>query len=134
MELQMIRTYHPLGTNGILLYNGKKVCSTIELPWKNNQSRISCIPEGRYALQKRYTLRFGWHLLLLNVPGREWILIHAANDALKEIKGCIAPVSQLTAPGKGIMSRVALKKLMAIVIPGLQNGQQFFLTIKSVKE
>lgn len=130
MELQLIRTYHPQGTNGELLLNGKRVCFTIELPWKQNRSRISCIPEGRYELRKRYTPRFGMHLLLLDVPGRDWILIHAANDALKEIKGCIAPVSQLTGHGKGILSRIALQKLMTIVLPVLNDRKPLYLTIK----
>jgi hypothetical protein len=130
MELHLIRTYHPLGTNGQLLLNGVRVCFTIELPWKNNQRRISCIPEGRYTLRKRYTTRFGWHLLVENVQHRDWILIHAANDAIKEIKGCIAPVSQITGFGKGILSRIALKKLMSLVSPVLDSQKPLYLIIK----
>src|SRR5580693_8968818 len=113
MELKLIRTYFPQGTNGELLLNGDRICSTIELPWKNNQPRVSCIPEGRYELKKRYTPRFGSHFILVNVPGRILILVHAANDALKEIKGCIASVSVLTGEGKGIRARLALARLVA---------------------
>jgi len=131
MELELIRTYHSPGTNGTLLLKGKRVCFTIELPWKNNQSRISCIPEGRYELKKRYSPRFGWHLLLVNVPGRQCILIHAANDAAKELKGCIAPVSGLSAPGKGILSSLALQKIIALVSPVLDHNKPLFLIIKS---
>src|SRR5258705_13635994 len=111
MELKIIRTYFPNGANGELLLNGERVCSTIELPWKNNQPRISCIPEGRYELRDRYTHRFGKHFIVLNVPERSYILVHAANDALKEIKGCIAAVTTLTGEGRGILSRQALAKL-----------------------
>jgi hypothetical protein len=131
MELELIRTYYPNGTNGEFLFNGSRVCSSIELAWKNNQHRISCIPEGRYELRKRYTAERGWHLILANVPGRELILIHAANDANKELQGCIAPVSILTAEGKGLESRIALKKINAIVFPELDQMKQVFLTIKS---
>ncbi|MBK8610378.1 MAG: hypothetical protein IPL84_10675 [Chitinophagaceae bacterium] len=131
MELELIRTYYPNGTNGEFLFNGSRVCSSIELAWKNNQHRISCIPEGRYELRKRYTAERGWHLFLANVPGRELILIHAANDANKELQGCIAPVSILTAEGKGLESRIALKKINAIVFPELDQMKQVFLTIKS---
>jgi Family of unknown function (DUF5675) len=134
MVLLLQRTYQKDGTNGELTINGKRVCSTIELPWKQNRSRISCIPEGRYELRKRYTTRFGWHLLVVNVPGRDWILIHAANDALKEIKGCIAPVSQLTGSGKGILSRIALQKLMSIVTPVLDKQQPLCLIIKEKQQ
>jgi hypothetical protein len=41
--------------------------------------------------------------------------LHAANDALKEIKGCIAPVSFLTGEGKGMKSREALAKVVGVV-------------------
>jgi hypothetical protein len=42
-------------------------------------------------------------LQILNVPGRKYILIHPANEVLRELKGCIAPV-RLTGAGKGICS------------------------------
>ena len=131
MKLELIRTYNPDGVNGELLIDGVKVCNTIELPWKENQSRVSCIPEGRYQLTKRYSLRFGWHLLVNNVVNRDYILIHAYNDALKESKGCIAPVSVCTAEGKGSNSRLSLKKLLAVTYPELEKGNKIFITIKT---
>lgn len=131
MKLELIRTYHTGGVNGKLLIDGTKVCNTIELPWKENQSRISCIPEGVYQLTKRYSLRFGWHLLVNNVVNRSYILIHAYNDAVKESKGCIAPVSVLTGEGKGIRSRVALQLLLSIVYPELEKGNKIFIIIKT---
>jgi hypothetical protein len=131
MKLELIRTYYPNGTNGVLLLNGEKVCSTIELPWKENRSQVSCIPAGKYELQKRYTQRFGKHFILLHVPNRSYILLHAANDAMKEIKGCIAPVSFLTGEGKGTQSRLALGKLVSLIYPELEKGKPVFLTIKS---
>ncbi|MBK8521261.1 MAG: hypothetical protein IPL54_10415 [Chitinophagaceae bacterium] len=142
MKLELIRTYFPNGTNGTIFLNGKILCYSIELPWHNNLSRISCIPEGTYELRKRYSPKYKWHLLLNNVPNRQLILIHVANDAKKELKGCIAPVSLLTAEGKGLESRIALKKINAIVFPELDQNKSrtppstsgtitSFLTIKS---
>ena len=131
MELELIRTYFPNGSNGELYLEGKRICFTIELPWFNNKPRISCIPEGRYELKKRCSNKFGQHLQLQNVIGRDLILIHPANDALKELKGCIAPVSILSAEGKGLRSRIALDKVKAIVFPALQKSKQVFITIKS---
>ncbi len=131
MKLELIRTYFPDGTNGTIFLNGKILCYSIELPWHNNLSRISCVPEGTYELRKRYSTKYKWHLMLVNVPGRQLILVHAANDAIKELKGCIAPVSFLTAEGKGIESSIALKKINAIVFPELNQKKQVFLTIKS---
>ncbi len=131
MELELIRTYFPNGTNGELLQNNKRVCSTIELPWFANKQKVSCIPEGRYELTKRYSLKFGHHLLLKEVKGRELILIHPANDAVKELKGCIAPVSVCTGEGKGTNSRLALKKLLALVYVAMERKENVFLTVKT---
>ena len=131
MELELIRTYHSRATNGILLLSAKRVCYTIELPWKNNQCLVSCIPEGRYEIRKRYSPRFGWHLLIVNIPARNGILFHPANDAVKELKGCIAPVTTLSAPGKGALSALAMQKIMALVSPVLDHRKPLFLTIKS---
>lgn len=131
MKLELIRTYFPDGTNGALFLNGIMVCSTIELPYKNNQPRISCIPEGTYELVKRYSPKFKAHFMLSNVPGREYILIHPANNALLELKGCIAPVSFLTGHGKGVDSVKALRLLLQQLYPLLNNGQKLFITIKS---
>jgi hypothetical protein len=131
MELELIRTYFPNGTNGEIFFNHKRVCSSIELPWLENKKRISCIPEGRYELTKRYSQRFGWHLLVNNVVNRDYILIHAYNDAMKESKGCIAPVSVCTGEGRGNNARLSLKKLLAITYPELEKGNKVFITIKS---
>jgi len=128
MELELIRTYDPDGTNGELKL---VVCNTIELPWLQNQRSISCIPEGRYELKKRFTKKHNHHLLVLNVKGRDRILIHPANDAKKELKGCIAPVTSHTGPGKGSQSRLANEKLKVLVLEALERNKRVFITIKS---
>lgn len=122
MKLELRRKYHPHGTNGEFFFNNEKICNAIELPWKNNQRRISCIPEGIYRLRKRFSPKFKWHLEVMNVKNRNLILIHPANDALKELNGCIAPVSEITGEGKGIRSRIAFERLNEIVFPYLEKG------------
>lgn len=128
MELELFRSYHPEGTNGELKL---MVCNTIELPWLQNQRSVSCIPEGRYELKMRTTAKRGQHLLVLNVKGRDGILIHPANDAMKELHGCIAPVTTHTGPGKGGQSRLANEKLKALVLEALARKEKVFITIKS---
>jgi len=129
MELILHRTYHAKGTNGTLYLNGKKICHTIELPWLNNEPRVSCIPEGTYALLKRETTERGDHLLVADVPGRSLILIHAANNALKELMGCIAPVTLLTGAGLGDQSKAALLSLEVLVFEALDRNEDVTLTI-----
>ena len=133
MVLVLNRTYFPEGTQGILEWNGTLVCYTIELPWLNNQKRISCVPEGEYVLQKRFGPKFKWHLHLRNVPGRDLILIHPANDAKTELLGCIAPVTHHTGIGKGNFSRKALKKLKALVYAALDRNEEVKISIQSKK-
>jgi len=133
MELVLSRTYHAQGTNGQLLLRSERLCYTIELPWLNNQPQVSCIPEGRYELEKRYSTKFGVHLQVMNVPGRELILIHPANDALQELKGCIAPVLVLTGDGRGERSCAALSILKERVFPALLHFDTIFLNIQSKK-
>lgn len=130
MELELIRSYEPDGTNGELRCGGKTICFTIELPWLQNQRYISCIPEGRYELRKRFVQKFGAHLLVMDVPKRSWILIHPANDAKAQLKGCIAPVTNLIAPGKGNQSRLANEKLKALVLEAFGMNEKVFITIK----
>lgn len=130
MELVLIRNYYPAGTNGVLSHDELALCHTIELPWKDNQHGISCIPLGKYELKKRYSPKFKWHLIVENVPKRDMILIHPANDAIKELKGCIAPVTTITGEGKGDKSRVVFEKLKAFVFPVLERGEKVFLVVR----
>jgi len=132
MELELFRTYYSNGTNREIICNGARICFAIELPWLNNKPQVSCVPEGRHELVKRYSPKFNNHLQLVNVPGRDYILIHPANDAVKELRGCIAPVSLLTAEGRGLRSRLALGQLITLTYAAFDKQEQVFLTIKSV--
>jgi hypothetical protein len=131
MDLVLTRTYFPEGTNGKLFHDGKFMCYTIELPWKFNQRNVSCIPEGEYFISKRYSHRFKWHLVLLDVPDRTLILVHPANYALRELSGCIAPVLKLSGSGVGFQSRLAFEKLKSLVYQTLDRGEKVKLIINS---
>ena len=131
MNLLLLRTCHGTGVNGVLLLDGVELCKTIELPWLHNAPRISCIPEGTYTLRKRYSPKFRWHFEIADVPGRSAVLIHPANDAARELKGCIAPVLRHTGEGKGSSSRIALERLKERLYPVLEKGGSVQLTIKN---
>ena len=92
MELTLIRSYHPLGTNGVLFNGAQLVCRTIELPWKNNARMISCIPEGKYTVVKmKPTQKSKYEYLhVCNVSGRDSILFHPGNYT-SQILGCLLP-------------------------------------------
>lgn len=131
MVLLLTRTYFPEGTNGKLECEGKLICYTIELPWKNNETKVSCIPEGKYFLKKRFSSKFKWHLELVEVKNRNLILFHPANNAIKELNGCIAPVTKISGAGLGLLSRKAFTKLKTIVYKALDEKQRVLIIIKS---
>ena len=118
------------GTYGTISVNDRSWV-TLELPWRDNQHAISCIPEGRFELEKRFSPKLRAHFLVKDVPERDLILIHPYNDAEKQAKGCIAPVTTITGEGKGDNSRVVFEKLKAFVYPVLERGEKVFLVIRS---
>jgi hypothetical protein len=133
MTLFLTRTYFPDGTNGKLEYEGKFICYTIELPWKQNETKVSCIPEGEYFISKRYSKKFHWHLEVVGVKNRSLILFHPANNAMQELKGCIAPVTKLSGPGLGLMSRKAFTKLKDLVYSTLDRQESVVLIVSSLE-
>jgi hypothetical protein len=64
-------------------------CS-LERGWLDNQSNISCVPEGTYSLRYEHSPRFRKFLWeLYDVPGRSECKFHAANY-WRQLNGCIA--------------------------------------------
>jgi len=110
--LVLKRIYLNKAVHGRLYMGEELLAYTIELPWRQNARRVSCVPEGVYTLRKRYSEKFKWHLVLLEVPERSGILIHPANDAVKELQGCIAPVTSVIGEGRGTGSRAAMRKVL----------------------
>ena len=93
INLLLIRnTFSKKSTIGELFLNGEKICDTLENPWVDNQRNISCIPEGVYPVRLRLpresATRDYLHLLVQEVPNRDWILFHRGNTA-KDTSGCI---------------------------------------------
>lgn len=96
MRLQLERWADtPYGTFGTLTLPDDWTCYTLELPWRDNQPGISCIPAGLYALRVGMYYKGGYPALeLLDVPGRSQIKVHRAN-VQSDLEGCIAPGREL---------------------------------------
>jgi hypothetical protein len=84
------RVYKKFCTLGTATLPSGKTIKTIERPWLNNASNISCYPEGMYLA--KWLPRSGsgkykrvWHIQ--NVPGRSGILWHNGN-LVSHSKGC----------------------------------------------
>lgn len=92
-KIKITRTYTDDATYGQGVATTKKgvfYFKTLELPNKNNQRNISCIPEGVYAWVKHKSPKFGTCIWVKNVPNRSEILIHQGNYT-SQIRGCILP-------------------------------------------
>jgi len=112
-------------THGILFSeDGDRICETLELPWKENQHDISCIPEGSYECKLLYSpihrRKLYW---LQSVPNRIAIEIHIGNT-VDDTKGCILLGTVRLKDSIGA-SRVAFDKFME-----LMDGKDFTLTIE----
>ena len=93
VNLLIIRdTFTEKSTIGRLFINGESFCDTLENPWIDNQRSISCIPKGQYKVRLRLAresaTRDYLHLLVQDVPNRDYILFHRGNTA-KDTSGCI---------------------------------------------
>lgn len=93
INLLLIRdTFSANSTIGELFINGERMCDTLENPFINNERNISCIPEGEYKVRLRLpresATREYLHLLVQDVPNRDWILFHRGNTS-KDTSGCI---------------------------------------------
>lgn len=123
------REYFEKGTNGDLYVNGTLRCHSIELPWLDNHTGKSCIPEGTYKCEKYHSEHLGDVLHVLNVTGRSSILFHAANNALKELLGCIAPVTTLDGEGLGSKSKAQLEPIVLEAYHALAAGEDVTITL-----
>ena len=63
-------------------------CKTLELAWNDNESQISCIPNGEYSVIPYSSPSKGTVYLLENVENRSMIEIHVGNY-YTDILGCI---------------------------------------------
>lgn len=124
------------GTFGTLKV-GKYQFLTGELPWNENKTQISCIPDGEYRCVFTYSNKFKRKCYeVLNVPGRTGIRIHSANvmgdptRGLKtEVDGCIA-LGKIRGEING--QRAILRSRDAVLsLEMFLQAQDFILNIQS---
>lgn len=129
-----------LGTLTLKDENDRQVfeCKTLEMPWKDNEVRESCIPEGSYSVRYRKAEEsgsFGYdHFLIEDVRNRSYILFHAGNY-YTDIAGCILVgryFKDINSDGTKdvVKSRSTLKDMLNKVRTHGENGR-FHLCISS---
>lgn len=104
-------------TYGVLSINGRPLFTTLEDAWRNNEKLVSCIPKGTYKLRRHQSPRFGECFMVLDVPNRSHILIHAGNTHV-DTHGCILLGLMYAVDGQDggiVSSRAAVQKFMQIL-------------------
>ena len=124
------------GTFGRLYVDDNEVFYTMELPWRDNRSNVSCIPKGTYRASYTPSRRFKRHTYeLTNTGKRQGIRIHAATYAGDTSKGFRNHLAGCLALGErlGVMdgqkcllvSKPAIRRFEQIL-----NGKDFTLEIR----
>ena len=72
-------------TFGVFIFEMIPICVSLELPWRDNDRNISCIPEGMYNCSFD-----GDRYLVHHVPHRSAVQIHSGNLP-RDTRGCILP-------------------------------------------
>lgn len=101
------------GTFGLLSTDSVFSCYTAELPWRENHSETSCIPEGEYRCVWGLSSKHGPVFVVLDVPERSHILIHAGNWAGDVSKGLRSSVKGCILLGRAIDQIAGQKALLS---------------------
>ena len=134
-NLLLIRdTFTDKSVMGKLYCNGEFIAHTLELPWKDNQKSVSCIPGGRYncrvRLARESATRDYVHLLIQDVENRSYILFHRGNYP-SDSRGCILTgTHRAQVPDKIFDSKIAHTYLMDYIL-GNQLSKTISLIIKN---
>ena len=119
IELTINRIYQNDCTVGILNHASGFRCNTLELPYLDNKTGVSCVPAGVYECFKRVSGKNGEVFELRNVVGRSYIQCHAGNYT-SQIEGCILVGDSLADINKDgtpdvTNSKNTLSKLLSIL-------------------
>lgn len=101
------------GTFGLFTLEDGSEWDSLELPWRDNQQGISCVPEGVYMAKMAYSPKHAamvYHLQ--NVPDRSDVEIHAANFGGDKAKGYRCELLGCIALGEGIGQLLGQKAVL----------------------
>lgn len=95
---------------------------SLELPWKDNLPKVSCIPEATYFCDVVRSPRMGNVYQIFGVPGRSHCLIHSGNYAgdvslglRSHVQGCVllgCKVGTLDRQPAVLVSKTAVRRFM----------------------
>ncbi len=109
--------------------NGQSMTvDTLELPWKNNERNVSCVPKGTYLMKwKPYKKTF--HYEAQEVPLRDGIFQHKGNY-FTDILGCILVGTKPADINKDGQIDVTSSGPTLAAVEALMNKEDYLLTIQ----
>jgi len=123
-------------TLGRVFFDGAPKLVSYELPWRNNQNNVSCIPTGTYKCTRHTSESYPERrlaYLVNNVPNRQGVLFHSGNT-FKDTHGCIllgAAIGSLQIDGKYVDAVLSSQAAMT-VLDEFVKGKEFSLEIVNV--
>ena len=102
----------------------------IELPWRDNKPRVSCIPANLYQCTAvRRSSNGKYAILIHDVPGRSEIMIHTGNYA-RQLLGCLAPGREFADIDKdGIIDVTSSRATMDEIQKHIPLGETCWISI-----
>ncbi len=126
-DLMLRRVDHrEWGTYGVLIGPKGPFIVTLELPWRENERRVSSIPAGVYVCKRVDSPKFGDTFHVTGVPNRDAILFHGGNSTADTL-GCILtgttfdPVGGMDGKNGVTGSKLAFQEFM-----DMQRGVKMF--------
>ena len=103
-------------------------CKTLELPWKDNKTNISCVPKSVYKVLHRTAEKYKKHFILQDVRDRRYILIHQGNFNT-DTRGCILVGSSFRQVNNDSLLDITSSKRTLSQLLEATEGEVFELTI-----
>ncbi|MCW5591069.1 MAG: hypothetical protein KIS74_03120 [Burkholderiales bacterium] len=120
IDLRPDRSYGALiGPQGPFIF-------TLELPWRENQPQVSCIPIGSWTCRRVVSPRWG-ETFDIKVPGRSLIRFHWGNTE-DDTLGCVLTARTFD-PVKGINGAVDSKQAFGELMATLKGVDKFTLHV-----
>lgn len=127
-QITLTRFYSPFGVHGKLSPMDGEPLYTLERPWKGNESKVSCIPEGTYTCRRIVSPTYGETFEVTDVEGRTHILFHEGNWIHNSL-GCILLGEAMTIHNQHGLMVSSSRKARARFMDALEGIDEFQLHI-----
>lgn len=132
MTLDLIRVgQSEAGTFGVLRLGQVPFALTLEQPWRNNETNISCIYPTEYICRRIHSNKFGETFEVQGVERRSHILFHKGNT-VADTQGCILVGEEFAVNAEGMPMIASSTRGYQEFMAKLSGLDEFTLRIREV--